>query len=534
MAVEDLNLAADRRYEDLRGRVFEYLLAAATLFGIVALGALVAVVSWDAIEPTTADPGWYLVYLATLVAPGAAFWRYARRRPAVAAVSKRILSVLVVGGALGLVALAVLSALAPTDVAVYALAAGAPTLAVAAYGRRNPAATWTGPGVPVAALAGLAVGWLLFDPIHAFVYYWADWVSFAGLVAAPAAALLGYRVADRYGARVGVATGASTLGGAAVVALAGFPLGYDPPLGAVLVPTVVAPGAYVAADVLLRREGRAGLLAPVVLVGGVLVGVAVTNALGLAAPDAWLSETLLMDSFSTLSPRDAGVYPQIVGSIVLVSVMALLVFPVGVGAAVYLEEYAPQSGPMGRVTRLLQVNIANLAGVPSVVYGLLGIGLFLNLLAMQRGLLIAGAATLGLLILPIVIVSAQEAIRSVPDSHRQAAYGMGASRWQAVRDVVLPQAMPGILTGTILALGRAIGETAPILLVGVATTKLSPPGGLFEKATALPLQVFASRALPQEEYRYGVLAAAVIVLLGLLLAMNAAAIVLRNRYQRED
>jgi len=284
----------------------------------------------------------------------------------------------------------------------------------------------------------------------------------------------------------------------------------------------------------VQREGIAGLAGPPVVVGGTLVGATVTGALGIAGPDSWVSVTLLTESFSTLSPERAGAYPQLVGSVILVGLMAILIFPVGIGAAVFLEEYAPDAGPLGRLAQFLQVNISNLAGVPSVVYGLLGLGLFVNLLGQSRGLLVAASVTLGLLILPIVIVSAQEAIRSVPDSHRQASYGSGASRWQTVRNVVLPEAFPGILTGTILSLGRAIGETAPILLVGVATSKTSPPAGLFEKATALPLQVFASRSLPQPEYRYGVLAAAVIVLLALMLSMNAVAILLRNRYQRRD
>ena len=199
------------------------------------------------------------------------------------------------------------------------------------------------------------------------------------------------------------------------------------------------------------------------------------------------------------------------------------------GAAIYLEEYAPAN----RLTKLIQVNIANLAGVPSVVYGLLGLALFLKTLGMDRGLVIAASVTLGLLILPIVIVSAQEALRSVPDSHRQASYGMGASKWQTVRNVVVPEALPGILTGTILALGRAIGETAPLVMIGVATTVFAPPTGLFEKATALPLQIFAWASFPQPEFRFGVVAASVVVLLGLLLLLNGAAIFVRYRYQRE-
>jgi len=166
-----------------------------------------------------------------------------------------------------------------------------------------------------------------------------------------------------------------------------------------------------------------------------------------------------------------------------------------------------------------------------VVYGLLGLALFRQVFGLQPGILIAAAATLGLLSLPIVIVASQEALRSVPNEYRLGSYGMGASRWQTLRNVVLPEAVPGILTGTILALGRAIGETAPLVMIGVATTRFSPPNGLFSGATALPLQIFAAAGNAKPEYRTGVLAAAAIVLLVLMLVMNATAILIRNRYE---
>jgi phosphate transport system permease protein len=212
--------------------------------------------------------------------------------------------------------------------------------------------------------------------------------------------------------------------------------------------------------------------------------------------------------------------------------MALMAFPVGVGAAIYLEEYASETGWAGRLANLVEINISNLAGVPSVVYGLLGLALFNNTLDFAPGLVISAAATLGLLILPIVIVAAQEAIRSVPDSLRQASYGMGGSRWQTLRNVVLPEAVPGILTGTILALGRAIGETAPLIIIAVPTTTFSTPDGLFSSGAALPLRIFSSSANAIPEYRKGVVAALAVVLLVLMLTMNAIAIVVRNRYQR--
>ncbi|MFB6174147.1 MAG: phosphate ABC transporter permease PstA [Halobacteriales archaeon] len=254
------------------------------------------------------------------------------------------------------------------------------------------------------------------------------------------------------------------------------------------------------------------------------------DALALLKPtDAWLDLGLLTGTYAT-TPEDAGIYPQIVGSLFIMLVMVLGVFPIGVGAAVYLEEFAPDN----RWTRLVQINIGNLAGVPSVVYGILGLAVFINAMGFGRGVVLVAAFTLGLLVLPIVIVSSQEALRSVPDSRRQASYGMGASRCQTVRHVVLPEAMPGILTGTILALSRAIGETAPLLVVGLATTVFSVPTGLLDKAAALPLQIYAWVSFPQPEFRYGVVAASVVVLLVMMLSLNAAAILIRNTYQRRN
>jgi len=179
------------------------------------------------------------------------------------------------------------------------------------------------------------------------------------------------------------------------------------------------------------------------------------------------------------------------------------------------------------------VNISNLAGVPSVVYGLLGLGIFINFAGLATGSLLVGGMTLALLILPIVVISAQEAIRSVPDSMRQASYGMGATRWQTIRNVVLPRAMPGILTGTILALGRAIGETAPLLMIGAPA--IAPvPSGLLAKVAAMPMQVFTWASLYAKPAFYTTaLAAGVVVMLVVLLTMNSIAIVLRNKYERE-
>lgn len=222
--------------------------------------------------------------------------------------------------------------------------------------------------------------------------------------------------------------------------------------------------------------------------------------------------------------RGAGVYPALVGSLLLIALTALFTLVLGVGAAIYLEEYAPDN----RLTQLIEANISNLAGVPSIVYGLLGLAIFVRAFELGASLL-AGALTLTLLILPIVIVSSQEALRSVPDSHRRAAYGVGATRWEVIRDVVLPQALPGIMTGTILALSRAIGETAPILMIGAATSMFRPPQSLFDPFSALPMQIFQWASLPQAEFQ-NIAAAGIIVLLVVLLSMNAVAVYLRHQY----
>lgn len=225
-------------------------------------------------------------------------------------------------------------------------------------------------------------------------------------------------------------------------------------------------------------------------------------------------------------PERAGIRSAILGSAWTLALVAAMSFPLGVGAALYLEEYAPRN----RFTSLLQTNIANLAGVPSIVYGILGLALFVRFLALERSLL-AGAATLSLLVLPIVIISAREAIRAVPASLREAAYALGATRWQAIRHHVLPAAMPGILSGAILGLSRAGGETAPLLMIGALTFIAFDPVSPMDPFTALPIQIFNWTTDPRGEF-HALAAGAIVVLLGVLLMMNAAAILIRNRYER--
>lgn len=239
----------------------------------------------------------------------------------------------------------------------------------------------------------------------------------------------------------------------------------------------------------------------------------------------WL-DVQFLTSFPSRNPDKAGILSALVGSLWLVGLTAAISFPVGVATAVYLEEIAPRN----RLTRLIQTNLANLAGVPSIVYGLLGLGVFVRGLGLGRSLL-AGALTMSLLVLPIVVIASQEALRAVPASLRHAAYALGNTRSQVVWHTVLPLAFPGILTGAILALARAIGETAPLITIGALTYIAFLPEGPLSAFTVLPIQIFNWTSRPQEEFR-GLAAAGIVVLLAVLLTANAAAIVLRHRLQR--
>jgi phosphate transport system permease protein len=518
----------------LKGRVFEALLVAATLSGLIALGALFVLIGTDALGPTAAEPAWYLVYFGTLVAPISAYTLYVRRHPAIADVNARTFGVVVGTLSVSLVAYAVPAALDPYDVAIHWVFAAAPPFAVLAYSHLYGGNHLTGPAVPLSVIVGLAVSVVLFDPLDAFASGLPDWIAFALIVTVPVAGVLGVLARRIWTDRAGlVAAGLVGVAALATVATAEA-RGLDPSLWLALVSGFVVPVGFLVVETVDRHpEGRPGLFGPVILVSGILLGAWIEGRFGIAGLDTWLNPTLVFESWSDFRPEQAGIYPQLLGSIMIVSLMTLLSFPVGVGAAIYLEEYAPKTGWGGRLATVLDVNISNLAGVPSVVYGLLGLALFRQGFGLTPGILIAAAVTLGLLILPIVIVSAQEALRGVPDEYRNGSYGLGASRWQTVRNVVLPEAVPGILTGTILAIGRAIGETAPLVMLALATTRFSPPVGLFSGATALPLQIFAAAGNNQPEFRTGVLAAAAVVLLSLMLLMNATAIVIRNRYQND-
>ncbi len=239
----------------------------------------------------------------------------------------------------------------------------------------------------------------------------------------------------------------------------------------------------------------------------------------------------LLTQIQSSDPEFAGFRAGVAGSLWLLGMVAVFAIPVGVGAAVFLEEYTPP----GRFRRIIQLNIANLAGVPSIVYGILGLAVFVRAFGVRPmalgPTLWSGALTLGLLILPVIVIATQEALRTVPGSLRQAAMALGASRWQVVRDHVLPSAVPGILTGVILALSRAIGETAPLLMVGAAGSILGVPKGPWSRYTALPVEIYNYAKDPDVKFQ-AVAAGGILLLLALLLTMNATAIVIRNRYSR--
>jgi phosphate transport system permease protein len=254
---------------------------------------------------------------------------------------------------------------------------------------------------------------------------------------------------------------------------------------------------------------------------------------------SWLTPQFLVSPMSSRA-EFAGVRTAVLGSLWLVGIAILFALPIGTGAAIYLQEYAPRNW----LTRIIQTNINNLAGVPSIVYGMLGLAIFVRVMepftsgslfgvtdSNGRTVLSAGL-TMGVLVLPLIIINVQEAIKAVPDSLRQAAYGVGATRWQTVWHHVLPNALPGILTGSILALSRTLGETAPLIIVGASTFISVDPSGPFSKFTALPIQIYQWTTRAQSEF-HAIAAGAIIVLLVLLLTLNATAILLRNRFQRK-
>ncbi|MGF1573582.1 MAG: phosphate ABC transporter permease PstA [Sumerlaeia bacterium] len=231
-----------------------------------------------------------------------------------------------------------------------------------------------------------------------------------------------------------------------------------------------------------------------------------------------------LTSYASRRPTEAGLYAALVGTLWLISITAAIAVPLGVSAAIYLEEYSKRN----KLSQIIETNITNLAGVPSIVYGILGLAIFVRLFDLGFSLL-AGALTLAILVVPIIIVSSREAIKAVPDALRHASYAMGATQWQTTYKVILPAALPGILTGIILSLSRAIGETAPLILAGAATYIAFTPNNVLDQYTALPIQIYDWASRPQEEFKQ-LAASGIIVLLFILFMMNGLAIFLRQRY----
>jgi len=254
-----------------------------------------------------------------------------------------------------------------------------------------------------------------------------------------------------------------------------------------------------------------------------------------AALDQLIAKDLITKRFASIffsngdsrEPEMAGVWGAVVGSFFTMLVTLLLSFPLGVAAAIYLEEFAPKN----KITDLIEVNINNLAAVPSIVFGLLGLAVFLNFFELPRSAPVVGGMVLALMTLPVIIIASRTALKSVPPSIREAALGVGASKLQSIFHHVLPLAMPGILTGAIIGMARALGETAPLLMIGMVAFVVDIPGGFTDPSTVLPVQVYLWADAPEPGFQQKT-AAAILVLLGFLVLMNAFAVFLRKRFER--
>jgi phosphate transport system permease protein len=530
----------DEGVSQLLGGLFKWSCLVATLFGISMVGVLLAYVSVDAIRPISADAGWNLTVFLAVILPTTVMLAYygLRNREAgwVGATATALPAFcLLVGSGIALLLIEVFQPIEWFGTALALVAVGG-----VVYGHRRLRSDSTGVEETVVTVVAVWLGFVgvpgAIPGLSSVIQNLPGGLNAATMMlfsfAGPLALLAGGVVARRRESyRDGAVTAALTFATGVLAVFAAPTVGIDDYLLVILSLTVLVPTALYVEAVVRKGENVAGLLLPVVVYGGALVAAKVVETYGFAGPTAWLDWQFLTSPHSRF-PEEAGIYPALVGSIMMMLVIVVSAFPVGVAAAVYLEEYAPDGGLVGRIVSLIEMNIGNLAGVPSVVYGLLGLAMFIRYAGRNTGSVLVGGLTVGLLILPIVIISSQEAIRAVPDSMRQASYGMGATKWQTIRNVVLPEAIPGILTGTILAFGRAIGETAPLLMIGAAAVVFNPPSTFTEKFSAMPRQIFAWSSEPAGEFRYGVLAAGVVILLVVLLSMNAAAILIRNRFQR--
>lgn len=514
----------------LRGRIFGSLAKAASWLGVVVLAWLLFMVVVDAFGLTAASTDWYLGALVGFGAPLATYSAYLYwKRPDLRWIAVRATVIppagLIFAGAIFVLFLV----FEPFFWFLYYTIAVLP--AVAVYGHF---ATRDDTRAPLAAgfvgVVGLVIGYFV-EPLILIMPL--PWIMLVWVLVVPAGALIAYRQAPEDRQQQVTILGTGVAGGVLASYLGPALIGVTPDTAVILYAATLLPVAWYNGAVLANdRSVWPGLLGPVVALGAIGGGIVLGGLVGTTGPEPVLDWQFLTSAPSTL-PANAGLFPAIVGSVFIIAIVAIVSFVVGVGAAIYLEEYAPQTGVGGTITRIIRVNIANLAGVPSVVYGLLGLGLFVNLIGMGLGIVLVAGLTLSLLILPIVIISAQEAIRSVPEEVREASYGMGATRWQTIREVVLPRAVPGVLTGTILALSRAIGETAPLLMIGAATTVFRPPTGFASQVSAMPLQVFYWSFHQKSAFRELIAPAGVVTLLVVMLSMNVLAIYLRNRYEQQ-
>lgn len=535
-----------------RGIVFHTLLLAGTLFGLVSLGALLLTVTGDAFGVYAAGIEWYLAVVLVVGVPSTLVGGhlYYHNRPAFSTGVRGLLvpiAGLFAGGTILLLFDVIpfyvwFAWVAGVSVPIPFIIAHRHLRSDAGIGERISVVLVTG-FLSLFGVPGLIIG------IPEFIQFHVNpipnrYLTFLVTLGLPVAAVIGHRLSKRETQQAGLSAGLLVVIASLSVLLQPI---LEPSNALLLVLTIAVPtGSYVGTTIRHHPERRIGLGFPAVILGSIVLASVVVTQLGLGGPDPWLDWQFLT-SFPMSRPEVSGIYPALVGSLLLMLVVIVTSFPIGVGAAVYLEEYAPDN----RFTELIQITIANLAGVPSVVYGLLGLGLFIKLgglngqqitiggftvrlMGLPTGSLLAGGFALSLLILPIVIISSREAIRAVPDSLRQASYGMGATRWQTVRNVVLPRSIPGILTGTILAVGRAVGETAPLIMVLSPEFVNSLPSNVLDKTSAMPLQVYHWAFEPDPGFRYGALAAGVVTMVVVLVVINSIAIAVRNNYQRED
>lgn len=584
MATRELPLT--ERLTRIKGTLFKYLSLAASIIGIIALGILLVYVTIDAFDLTNASPEWFGIYFVTVVLPIIAFFLYSTKNQTLI---RNVSVLLLVGPIIMFIALRGFEAvLRPIPrfswYLAYFFLLVLPITAFVSYigsqhetGRRGiyvlgrilggialgtalaifttvfdtrlwflaytlgifPALSllFLNQYRPIKHAASLALGTLITGLILA-VYlrtilrtYPITFLILLWTIAIPLTISVSVLTPTERHPKQLLLLNTLVLALITITSFLAQPLGIPAPYSLLLLVTTGIPTTTYAYRILTTNTPTTGLLLPFLLIAGITTGYLLVQLTGVQAPNPWLDWGFLTNPPSR-TPLNAGLYPAIVGSILIILLVAIASFILGVGAAIFLEEYTTNTGYIGFIARVIQVNIANLAAVPSVVYGLLGLALFANMLGFGFGTVVTAAATLSLLILPITIIASQEAIRSVPNDLRNGAYALGSTQWQTTRDVVLPEALPGILTGTILALGRAIGETAPLIMIGAPTTVFHAPTGIWSRASAMPMQIFVWADYPQPEFRYGVVAAGVFTLLLVLLSMNATAIIIRSKAER--